>query len=77
MPDLLPVGRRIVFVKDLIGGADEHSPACEYARKGDGGVVTGHGCAEGHWVKWDRWPAPFGAVLGEEFIDAQRRDDRD
>lgn len=65
----LPIGTRIKFLKDLDRGPDEDSPACTYARKGDGGEVTGHGCWEGHWVKWDKWPKPFGAKLGEEFIE--------
>ncbi len=47
----LPVGTRITFVKSLYGSASEDSPPCIYAEKGDGGVVTGHDCYEGHWVK--------------------------
>jgi hypothetical protein len=62
----LPVGTRIVFTKDLFGDADEDSPACVYARKGEGGVITGHGCPEGYWVKRDKWPsAAFGASEDE------------
>ena len=65
----LPIGTRIKFVKDLTGDATGEHPAYLYARKGDGGEVTGHGCWEGHWVKWDKWDAPFGAKLGEDFIE--------
>lgn len=63
----LPIGTRIKFVKTLESGPDENGPGNLYAKKGDGGVVTGHGCREGHWVQWDCWPKPFGAVLGDEF----------
>ncbi len=71
---LLPVGTRIKFVKSLYGGATGDAPACVYAEKGEGGIVTGHGCCEGHWVKWDGWRAPFGAKLGEEFISETKID---
>lgn len=66
---LLPIGTRIKFVKNLYGGATGDHPAYVYAEKGDGGVVTGHGCSEGHWVKWDGWEHPFGSKLEEEFIE--------
>jgi hypothetical protein len=65
---LLPVGTRIRFIKSLYGAATGDSPACVYAKKGDGGVVTGHGTPEGHWVKWDKWPHAFGAEYAVEFI---------
>ncbi len=41
-------------------------PLCD----GERGEVTGHGCREGHWVKVDKWPTPFGAKLGEDFEEA-------
>jgi len=68
---LLPIGTRIRFVKSLYGAANEESPACVYAEKGDGGVVTGHtsDLGEGHWVKWDKWPHAFGAEYGTEFVE--------
>ena len=66
---LLPKGTRIKFVKSLYGEATSDSPACVYAEKGDGGVVTGHGTPEGHWVKWDKWPHAFGATYGTEFVE--------
>lgn len=66
--ELLPVGTRIVFLKTLESGPDDYSPGNLYANKGDGGVVTGHGTREGHWVKWDKWPHAFGAELGTEFV---------
>jgi hypothetical protein len=66
----LPVGTRIRFLRDLHGAATEDQPACTYALKGDSGVVTGHDCKEGHWVRRDGWMAPFGATLGTEFEDA-------
>ena len=69
----LPIGTRIKFIKSLYGSATGESPACVYAEKGDGGEVTGHGCWEGHWVKWDKWDAPFGAKLGEDFIKCDRK----
>lgn len=62
---LLPVGTRILFTKTLESGPDEFSPGNLYARKGDGGVITGHGTPEGYWVKWDGWEAPFGASRDE------------
>lgn len=65
----LPIGTRIKFVRGLYGAANSESPACVYAEKGDLGIVTGHGCWEEHWVKWDKWDAPFGAKLGEDFIE--------
>ena len=65
---LLPVGTRIQFVKSIYGAATGDSPACIYAKKGDGGVVTGHGTPEGYWVKWDKWPHAFGAEYGLDFI---------
>ena len=64
----LQVGTRIRFIKTLTGDADEFSPAKLYAKKGDGGVITGHGPKEGYWVKWDGWPNAFGAEHGTEFI---------
>jgi len=63
--DLLPVGTRIVFKKTLESGPDDYSPGNLYAKAGNGGVITGHGCREGYWVKWDRWPASFGASRNE------------
>lgn len=66
---LLPIGTRIIFIKELASGPSEYSPGNLYARKGDGGEVTGHDCWEGHWVKWDKWPAPFGAQYGIDFIE--------
>ena len=65
----LPVGTEIIFIKRLSSGPDDFSPGNLYAPKGGTGVVTGHGCHEGHWVKWDNWPHSFGAVCGEEFIE--------
>jgi hypothetical protein len=62
---LLPIGTRIVFTKTLESGPDEFSPGNLYARKGDGGVITGHGTLEGYWVTWDGWKAPFGASRDE------------
>jgi hypothetical protein len=64
---LCAVGTRIVFIKTLTSPPDEDGPGNLYARKGELGIVTGHGCREGHWVKWDKWEAPFGAVLGKDF----------
>lgn len=69
-PVILPVGTRIKFLKTLSSGPDEFSPGNLYAEKDDFGEVTGHGCAEGHWVKWDKWDAPFGATYGTEFVEA-------
>lgn len=73
MTQLTP-GTRIRFLKTLDAPANEESPAVVYAEKGDTGEVVenpnvpgGGPPREGHWVKWDRWPHPFGAVLGEEF----------
>lgn len=63
----LPIGTRIVFLKDLTCGPTGDHPAFFFARKGEGGVVTGHNNFEGHMVKWDGWPAAFGAELGTEF----------
>jgi hypothetical protein len=65
---LLLVGTRIRFVKSLYRDATGDGPACVYAERGDGGVVTGHGTPEGHWVKWDKWPHAFGAEYGIDFI---------
>jgi hypothetical protein len=65
--ELLPIGTRIVFLKTLDQGPNEDSPAIVFAEKGDGGCVTGHGCKERYWVKWDKWQAPFGAIHGTEF----------
>ena len=65
---LLPVGTRIRFVRTLSSGPDEHGPGNLYARKGDVGVVTGHGAPEGHWVTRDGDPHAFGAEHGKEFV---------
>lgn len=56
----LPVGTRIRFLKTLTEPAGEDHPGRIYAEKGDLGTITGHGCREGYWVKWDRWKHPFG-----------------
>lgn len=66
---VLPIGTRIKFIKELTSPPTEESPAFLFARKDDLGTVTGHGCWEGHWVKWDRWHHPFGATLGVDFIE--------
>jgi hypothetical protein len=66
---LLPVGTRIRFIESLYGHATGDSPACVYAKKGELGVVTGHGTREGHWVKRDNWPHAFGAEYGTEFTE--------
>jgi hypothetical protein len=70
-PVILPIGTRIRFVKELSSGPDEFSPGNLYAEKDDFGEVTGHGCTEGHWVKWDKWKAPFGATYGTDFVKAE------
>ena len=67
MADQLAIGTRIRFVRTLEAAANEESPACLYANEGEEGEVTGHGCWEGHWVKRDAWPAPFGAQLSKDF----------
>lgn len=66
-PVILPVGTRIIFTRTLQSGPDDYGPGNHYATRGDGGIVTGHDCKEGHRVKWDGWPTPFGAVYGKEF----------
>jgi hypothetical protein len=66
---ILPIGTRIRFIKSLYGHATGDSPACVYAKKGELGVVTGHGTPEGHWVKTDNWPHSFGAEYGTEFTE--------
>lgn len=63
--NLLPVGTRIRFVKDLDEGPNEEHPAITYALRGELGEITGHGTKEGYWVKRDSWPAPFGASADE------------
>lgn len=63
--DALPIGTRIRFTKTLTSQADEFSPGNLYAKKGDGGEITGHGTQEGYWVKWDHWPHAFGASRDE------------
>jgi hypothetical protein len=62
----LPIGTRIRFTQTLECDANEDHPAFTYAIKGDLGEITGHGCREGYWVKWEHWPTPFGASR-EEF----------
>ena len=64
----LPVGTRIRFTRTLEMGPTEDSPACLFANKDEKGEVTGHGCWEGHYVKRDAWPTPFGAQLGKDFV---------
>jgi len=64
----LPIGTRIQFVKTLREGPTDETPAFLFAEKGEYGEVTGHNMTEGHWVKTDSWPTPFGAKLGEEFV---------
>lgn len=65
----LPVGTRIRFIKTLTSGPTGDHPAFLYARKGEGGVVTGHNDFQGHTVKWDGWEhAAFCAVFEEEFV---------
>lgn len=65
----LPVGTKIRFIKRLACPACSDHPAFLYAPENGTGEVTGHGCQEGHYVKWDSWDAPFGAVCGDEFIE--------
>lgn len=70
---ILPVGTRIRFLKQLGCGPTGDHPSFIYAEKGDMGEVTGHGCVEGHWVSWDKWPHSFGATLGVDFEEAKRQ----
>lgn len=70
---LLPIGTRVRFIKTSGEGSNEFSPGCIYFREGDEGVVTGHGCKEGHWVKWDKWPVSFGAELGIDFVEIENK----
>ena len=73
MNTLLNVGTRIRFTQDLEGSATEDRPACLYARKGELGTITGHGCSEGYWVKTDSWPHAFGCAPEEfEVVPATR-----
>lgn len=65
----LPVGTKVTFIKELSCEASGDHPAFLYAPKNGTGVVTGHGCLEGHMVKWDGWSHAFGAVCGEEFVE--------
>lgn len=65
-----PVGTRIKFVKRLVGDATGDHPAFLFAEKDSEGEVTGHCNHEGHMVKWDGWPSPFGAMYGAEFVEA-------
>ena len=58
---MFPVGTRIRFKETLSKRSDEDSPSSIYAYKGELGVVTGHGCKEGYWVKPDGMWASFGA----------------
>lgn len=64
----LAIGQQIRFLKTITQGPTEDAPAFIFAKKGELGVVTGHGCKEGHWVRWDGWQtAAFGAELGVDF----------
>jgi hypothetical protein len=65
LEDVLPVGTRIRFMRDLIEPACGDHPAMLFAERGGIGEITGHGCYEGYWVKWDKHPAPFGAGRDE------------
>ena len=58
---MIPTGTRIRFVKTLDAPANEDHPYIVYAYAGEEGVVTGHGCPEGYWVRTLTWSAPFGA----------------
>lgn len=68
--DLLPVGTRIRFTKTLSDGPCEDHPGQLYARAGDVGEITDHGCPEGYWVKRDVWPHAFGASRDEFELEA-------
>ena len=69
----VPIGTRIKFLKTLEEGPTAETPSFLFAEKGEYGEVTGHNSTEGHWVKTDSWPTPFGAKLGEEFIVVETR----
>lgn len=69
---LLKVGTRIKFVKDLIGEADGDHPSFLYASKGEEGCIVEQGnCKEGYWVKTDRCKASFGASHITEFVEVE------
>jgi len=55
-------GDVIQFLHTLDCDADEESPGCTFARKGDlGHIDRVGGCREGFWVFWERWSrASFG-----------------
>jgi len=69
MPEKLPVGTRIRFLRELSQGPAGDTPAFLFAPKGGLGTVVEdpRGCWEGHMVKWDGFHRPFGAQLGVEF----------
>jgi hypothetical protein len=62
---MIAVGTRIRFTKTLTEPASGDHPALLYAKAGQTGEITGHGCREGYWVKTDDWPNPFGAAPDE------------
>lgn len=64
-PQPLPVGTRIRFTRTLDCGPTGDHPALLYAKRGELGSITGHGCAEGYWVRTDSWPNSFGASPDE------------
>jgi hypothetical protein len=70
-PRQLPVGTRVRFIKELGADATGDHPALLYAEVGERGVVTGHDCKEGHWVRADNTASAFGAELGIEFVEDQ------
>lgn len=69
MSDKLPIGTRIQFVKQLDADATGDHPAIIYARKDEHGSIVSYEAKEGYLVKTDNWPASFGAIHKEEFVE--------
>ena len=64
--NLLPIGTKIKFTKDLIEhGIGRNHRTIIYARTNDLGVITGHGTKEGYWVQSNLYPSDFGASRDE------------
>lgn len=59
--DIMQIGTKIRFTRDLTGDATGDHPAFIYAYRGETGMITKiGGCKEGYWAKTNTWEAAFG-----------------
>jgi len=77
MSDEAKAGDRIKFLKTLEAPADEESPACLFAVRGEYGTIKAVvDCWEGYRAYWDNWPSAAFGCKAEEFVVATEESEK-